>query len=252
MSLFQQLALLVAFIGSCPSLIAAPAHPGSKGPVQEKTVSYQSAGRRIIVESFLPATTQPVPAVLVLYGSGGVVFGKKDITALARQLAEKGYAAYLVHYLNRTGSIVEWGDSGILKHWPEWTETVRDGVDFVCTQPGVNRHRIGLFGYSLGAFLAIAESTDDPRIGAVAELSGGLFEKEKGHTRRFPPMLIMHGTADERVPEARVPELRAEARRFGKAPEVKIYQGEAHQLSPAAYADATTRTLAFFDRHLRH
>jgi len=46
--------------------------------------------------------------------------------------------------------------------------------------------------------------------------------------------------------ENAVLELQKEAQRFGTEPQVKIYEGEGHQLGKAAAADATERALKFF------
>ncbi len=218
--------------------------------IQEGKECYQSGGRKIRVDTFLPAGQGAHPAVLVLYGSGGAVLGKGDMNDFARKLAGQGMAAYLIHYLNRTGSIMEMGDRVITERWQEWNAAVKDGVDFVCRQPGVKPGAVGIYGYSLGAFLAISESTGDKRIRAVVELSGGLFDKLRGNTRRFPPMRILHGRDDKRVPMARVPELQKEAQRFEVVPKVKIYEGEGHQLGKAAAADATERALTFLRQRL--
>jgi len=240
--------LLVLMVTLGLGVLSVAAQPATG--IKESKASYQSGGRKIRVDTFLPAGEGTHPAVLVLYGSGGAVLGKGDMNDFARKLAAQGMAAYLIHYLNRTGSIMETGDRVITARWPEWNEAVKDGVDFVCSQPGVKSGAVGIYGYSLGAFLAVSESSGDKRIRAVVALSGGLFDKLKGNTRRFPPMLILHGRDDKRVPVARVPELQKEAHRFGTEPQVKIYEGEGHQLGKAAAADATERALKFFRQRL--
>ncbi len=233
------------------SLAAAQVDASSPIGIVEGKTSYQSGGRRIKVDTFLPAAPGPHPAVLVLYGSGGAFFGKGDMNDFSRKLAARGMAAYLVHYLNRTGSIMETGDRVITKLWPEWNAAVRDGVDFVCAQPGVKKEAVGFYGYSLGAFLSVSESFNDKRIRAVAELSGGVFDKIIGKAERFPPMLILHGRDDKRVSVEQVAKLQREARRLGAVPEVKIYEGEGHALSKTAATDATERALKFLSQHLQ-
>ncbi|MCX6848087.1 MAG: dienelactone hydrolase family protein [Verrucomicrobia bacterium] len=118
-------------------------------------------------------------------------------------------------------------------------------------QPQVRPGPLGMFGYSLGAFLTVGSATTDPRIGAAAELSGGLFDRLKEHTQRFPPMLILHGRKDTRVPLKFAEELQQEARRFQAQPAVHLYSDEGHALSTAAAADAVVRALTFLQQHLR-
>ncbi len=226
-----------------------PAQEPGASAVEEGSTSFQSGGRRIKVETFLPKGTDKRPAVLVLYGSGGALLGKNQMTAFARRVAAGGMAAFLVHYFNRTGTLVT-GDKGIDEHWPKWNATVRDGVGFVAAHPRVDARAIGSFGYSLGAFLAVSESTEDRRILAVAELAGGIFDKLHGKSRHFPSLLILHGRADERVPVRHADRLEKEARRTGTKPEVRIYDGEGHTLTPAALNDAETRALRFLQQRL--
>lgn len=119
------------------------------------------------------------------------------------------------------------------------------------SSPRVRADRIGLFGYSLGAYLALAEAGHDTRIQAVAEIAGGIFDERRGKAARFPPLLVLHGKDDTRVPVARVQQILEEARKAGVQPQVKLYDQEGHVLSPAAQADASSRALAFFSRHLK-
>lgn len=222
---------------------------GGGGGIEEGSTSYESGGQRIKVETFFPAGSGRHPAVLVLYGSGGALVGKSEMTDFAKRLAANGMAAYVVHYFNRTGTVAA-GDSAIDKHWQSWLATVKDGVNFVSVHPRAKPDSIGVFGYSLGAYMAVAEGMLDNRVRAVAEIAGGVFEELRGKAVRFPPTLVLHGRDDERVPVTRVQGVQQEARRLGAEPEVKIYEGEGHRLSPAALQDGSDRALKFLKSHL--
>ncbi|WP_395738504.1 alpha/beta hydrolase family protein [Prosthecobacter sp.] len=230
-------------------MAASCSHTGKTAGVHEARTSYLSGGKKIVVETYLPTSPGPHPAVAVLYGSGGLVNGKGDMVAFAQQLAQRGMAAYLIHYFDRTGTLIA-GDKSIAADSKVWQATVKDGIDFIAQQPEVNPRAIGLYGYSLGAFLNVGAATTDARIVAAAELSGGLFDWLKGHTQRFPPMLILHGSNDQRVPIKFAEELQREARRLHARPAVHIYPGEGHSLSKPAAADATARALNFLQLHL--
>lgn len=212
--------------------------------------SYLSGGKKIKVETFVPSDRNRHPAVLVLYGSGGSVVGKGEMTDFAKALAGQGTVVFLVHYFNRTGTLFVAGDDKIVRLSELWTDTVRDGVAYAMGHPRVREGSVGLFGYSLGAYLAVAESARNPRVGVVAELSGGIFGRLRGKLARLPPLLILHGREDERVPVSNAIELEQTARRLGARPQIHIYENEGHRLSKPALADATQRTLRFFDRHL--
>ncbi len=246
------LSLPAAALFGCFSFLTAgcASHTTPSG-VQRRAETYLSGGRKITVETFAPAGSARCPAVLVLHGSSGTVVGKGPLVDLCEKLAAGGKVAMLIHYFDRTGTVWS-GDGEIYKHWPAWVETVRHGVDFAASHPRVRSGSIGLFGYSLGAYLAVSESAFDSRIKAVAELSGGQFLAEKGRLPRLPPLLILHGREDKRVSLTQALELEKAARQLGAPLEVKLYEDEGHVLSATARADALARALKFFDLHLGH
>lgn len=236
------LGICVLFQSSC----ASP--PAGSGSVR-RTESYISNGHRIKVETYLPNATGQFPAVLVLHGSSGTWVGKGPLVDLCKKLAAEDKVALLVHYFNRTDTIWS-GDDAIHKHWPTWAATVRDAVDFASRHPNVRPDSIGTFGFSLGAYLAVSEAADDPRVKAVAELSGGLFDAQKPRLTRLPSLLVLHGQEDQIVPVKNAAELEQYARRFSTPLVKKIYPGEGHVFSTEAIADATHLTLKFFDERL--
>lgn len=238
------LAALASFIPR--AIAAAPADFA----VEKTRESFLSGGRRISVETFTPKAPGRFPAVLVLHSSAGTLVGKGALEDFSRSLARRGMVALMVRYYDRTGTIFA-GDRGISKHLHTWEDTVVDALDFTAAHPRVRRESIGIFGYSLGAFLAVSTASRDGRVDAVAELAGGMFDYLGGRLRRVPPTLILHGTADERVKVRYAQALEREARRLGARPVVKLYPGEGHVLSAAAAADARQRAIAFLETQLR-
>jgi carboxymethylenebutenolidase len=237
--------LLLVLLAGTRNVQAAP-----RGSIEERRESFTSGGRNIRVDTFAPRAPGRYPAVLVLHSAAGMLAGKRELVDFSRQLAAQGHVAFLVHYFHRTGTLIA-GDRAIAELPPVWIETVRHAVDFAAAHPKVNSGAIGIFGFSLGAYLAVAESSLDPRVDAIVEVAGGIFEGFEPRMRRVPQMLILHGRADERVPVARAYELQKAARRLGVTPRLKIYEGEGHRLSQAASQDAAQRALAFFHEHLK-
>lgn len=242
------LLLVSAFLSAGWSGCAAH-RPVVRAGVVETREQYTSGGRTIRVETFAPAGAGRHPAVLVLHSSAGVVVGKKELREFSRQLAQRGKVAFFVRYFDRTGTTIA-SEREIDELSAVWLETVRDAVSFASRHPRVRADRIGLFGYSLGAYLAVAESSLDPRVDAVAEIAGGVFENFEPRMRRLPPILIVHGGQDERVPLSEAYEIRRNARRFGAPFEFQIYDGEGHLLSREAMTDAGRRALDFLDQRL--
>lgn len=218
-------------------------------PVEETHAVFVSGGCRIHVDVYAPANARRYPAVLVLHTAAGTLLGKGALENFARRIAEQGAVTFFVHYFDRTGTFFA-GDEAISRLSPVWLATIHDAVDFAASYPRTDPGALGIFGYSLGAFLAVAESARDIRVKAIVEVAGGIFHHYEPQMQRMPALLILHGSADQRVPKACADELAAKARHLGIKPTMKIYPGEGHLLSPAAMKDAAQRTLEFFRIHL--
>jgi carboxymethylenebutenolidase len=180
------------------------------------------------------------------------LFDGPEMSRVAGRLASAGFEAYQVHYFDRTHTWFA-RQAVLLKLFPTWLGTVGDAVNWVHTlRP--DAPRIGIFGYSLGAFAAIETARRDPRIGAVVEEAGGFWNGHpEGPTRQpLPPMLVIHGTADTRVPYEKYTKplinyLQAHHDPFEK----KFYPGEGHDFSAAADAKVRAEAVKFFQRYLR-
>jgi carboxymethylenebutenolidase len=173
----------------------------------------------------------------------------RGIDPFAGQAAGFGVHVFAVHYFQRTGH--SWvHPNQIEEHFLEWLRTVRDAVTYIVGQPGVDTHRIGLLGFSLGAYLALALGTQDPRIASVAELFGGLPEHFVKDAAYMPPVLILHGAVDTVVPVAEAYKLEAWLKQQHIPYEMKIYSDQGHHFTGVAQLDAVRRVAEFFRKHL--
>ena len=235
-------------LGLAGPLSAAPAEGAATRP---ERLSFESGGRKIRADRYLPARARSGRTIIVLYGAGGMVFDGPSMRRMARTLTEAGDMVYLLHYYNRTGTIVA-RDSRIERHFKKWAETVRDGIGWVHAREGEGARSIGLYGYSLGGFLAIVAASDNPRIGAVTEQAGGMFSSAGKRLGKMPPVLMVHGLEDKRVPVEKYakPLLRALRERGGHV-ETEFVPGEGHVFSEAAMAGVRVKVAKFFARELR-
>jgi carboxymethylenebutenolidase len=116
----------------------------------------------------------------------------------------------------------------------------------------VDARRIGLVGFSLGAYLSLAVARDDPRVGAVVDYYGGIPGDQRPRGPG-PPVLILHGDADTTVRVDEAHRLKALLAERHVLHEVKLYPGAGHVFdadSPAQRADALGRAVSFLRRHL--
>ena len=228
-------------------LVAADDPPA---PVEETEATFVSHRKKVAVERFEPNTPGPHPAILVLHGVNGIDDHPRTmLRERARELARAGYVALIPHYFERTGANLKNANRN-RQYFQVWMETIRDAVTYAAAQPAVDRRRIGLLGYSLGAHVAVSESAFDSRIGAVVEYAGGLLPDLVDRFERTPPILILHGDADRSVPVAEARKLAALLESRQLPYEISIYKGAGHSLSGDDRTDAWQKTLAFFQAHL--
>jgi dienelactone hydrolase len=217
-------------------------------PIVESRLSFESGGKPIRIDCFAPAANgQRFPAIIGLHGSGG---GYPLVMVPGRVLATQGFAVYVLHYFHRTGTTWVSDRGTILHHGPAWVKTVWDAVSFVTRQPHIDAERVGLLGFSLGAYLALANASIDGRIKAVVDFFGGFPKEMRLFMRRFCPVLILHGDADETVPVSEAHYIADVAAKKEVPYEMKIYPGAGHGFSPEVMADASERALRFLRKHL--
>lgn len=217
--------------------------------VSELSVSFVSGGKTIAIDCFIPKSDRGqsrFPAIITLHGSGG---GHDTLAETARPLAEQGFCVYVPHYFDRTGT-VEAQMPAMFLNFPLWMKTLWDVVSLVAQQPAVDGGRIGVLGFSLGAYLALSLACIDARVQAVAEYFGGLPREVRPFLRRLPPTLILHGDADTVVPVAEAFSLQKVLQERKVPYELEIYPGEGHHFTRETRARADARMHAFFQKYL--
>jgi carboxymethylenebutenolidase len=209
-------------------------------------LTFKSHGRDIPLDVMLPPMGGARPAIIVLHGSGG----SGDCPEQVREFAERGYAMLAPHYFESTGT--SWADlDSIRRHGVTWGRTLLDAVRFARQLPNVDPEAIGLLGFSLGGFLAIAVAAHDPRIRCVVEFFGGIPEKFLPDIDHLPPTLILHGEQDKIVPLHHAMRLKklCEEKKF--CFEMELYPEAGHNFSGALMRRAMDRALAFLNQRLK-
>ncbi len=230
---------------------------------QQSTLFFESHGKRIRVDCFEFAANAPdhLPTgddrsatrdVLVLHGAGGVIFDGPEMRRIGRAFATQGIRAYVVHYFDGSGIVATRSIRTLNEHFNEWQDVVRDAVVFAQSRENPPGNRpVAIYGYSMGAFLGLAASSDNARVGALVEQAGGVWDNDTGRLHRMPPVLMIHGRADERVPFNKfVPPLQRALRERGAPVETLFIDGEGHGFSPAAQANARRAAVDFVQRRL--
>ena len=232
-----------------PLATSTPAS-SAKATVRHSTGSFKSEGKEISFELFEPVAEGKYPTIVMLYGSGGMTVGGPLFRETAQVLARQGYVVYLPHYFEKTGTERASGDDYV-KYFATWMRTITDTIGHAKNQSNVDTKRIGLIGFSLGAYLSLSVSSVDNEIKAVVEYFGGLPDFFSKQLQTMPPILILHGDADKAVPVAEAYKLETLLKSKKSPYEIKIYPQQGHGFTGPAAADAMQRTVAFFEKNLK-
>jgi carboxymethylenebutenolidase len=216
-------------------------------PISQSQLTFESGNKPIRLDAYLPDSSGKHPTVLALYGSGGGVSGMNEPASM---LAAQGFSVFVLHYFDRTETTQASDKPTIFRHFPAWGKTVWDAISHIEQHPQVDANRIGLLGFSLGAYLALSVASVDPRVKAVVEFFGGLPKEMRLFMRRLCPVLILHGEADSTVPVQEAYDLQNLLEKKGIPYEIKIYPGAGHVFENDIWHDAGIRSLQFLQKFL--
>ena len=159
------------------------------------------------------------PAVLFLHGSGG---NREDLLLPATELASRGIVTMTISQPNDATT------------FRPLVVNARRALDVLSERKDVDRKRLGVVGFSLGAQTAAVLAGDEPRLEAVGLISGRggpvpLYWIRKAHAHLF----FQAGTRDEVVPHAQLAALISAAP--GK-PRVRWYDAD-HGMSRRSFEE---------------
>ena len=234
-----------------PSFSAAEWTPGE----------YQSGGKAVNEDYCAPSGAGPFPAVIVLHGAGPRNMGIDDFEDLCTRLADHGYYAEYIDYYSQTDAISPGDLDSMMRNFPTWLNELQAGIANLKKNPAVAPKRIGLMGFSLGAFISLNYTVSYPgEVAAVVDYYGGLSPQLYPQIASMPPVLILHGDSDRLVPVSFAHDLDAALTKAGRPHEMKIYPGAQHVFNfpdamawydPNAARDSWDRTLKFLDTYLK-
>ena len=232
----------------------ALALPAAAAEIRGQKITLPSKERPVHVTYFRAPGDAPRPSALLLHGAGGFDRRIGDYNRYASALANSGIDAYLVYYYSTEDETkMDLGADVFENRYTAWARMVGELAEYLEKQKDSNG-KAALVGFSNGGILATGASTLDPKINAAVIYYGTepwpLNEKAK----RFPPMLILHGDADNVIPVAAGKQLAALAKSLGSPADLVIYPSERHgfgsDIDKKNGADALKRTIAFLRKEL--
>lgn len=208
--------------------------------------SYLTGGKPVAIDVFTPDKPGRYPIVLALHGSGGLYSGYLQFPQM---LADRGFAVFLPHFFQTTDTT--WASPSVIhEKFPSWMIAISDALDFAQDYEQADAQRIGIVGFSLGAYLGLSLGSQQSRVKAVVNFFGGLPDHFAQQVRHLPPVLILHGDCDRVVPVSEAHAIEAMYRERNAPYEIKIYKNAGHGFNGLNMLDAGRKTYFFLKRHL--
>lgn len=145
----------------------------------------------------LPGLRAPAPGVVVchphpLYGGN---MHNLVVAEICRCLEEKGLAALRFNFRG-TGASQGSHGQGVQER-----EDVKGALSYLTSREGVDPHRLGVAGYSFGAFVALASDATDHRVKALCGIAPPVAYEDLSFLRESEaPKLFIFGSRDEITP----------------------------------------------------
>ena len=201
----------------------------------------------------LPAHTERAPAALLLHGYSSRKEHMADTAGVA--LLEHGVASLAID-LPMHGERLEVAPGrpavdplGVMRSWQTAQDESTLALRYLAARNDIDRTRLALVGYSLGAYLGLGVAARDPAVRAVVVAAGGdlpantpfapvirAFADPVRSVRKITgrPLLIVHGRADRTIRPDQAQRLFETA---GEPKEIRWWDA-GHYLPPQAIRDA--------------
>lgn len=257
MTRFSHLALAAAIAaaalfcaGEVSAQAAAPAGCSDDVPQRATRGNTEFVSNSRTVRGLLYKPTGPAngAAVVLLHSSEGLTVDAHSFDPHAIQLAARGYHVLVPNYFEARARQVPWNGRDVR----QWHEAGHDAVAYMGTLEGVDPARVGIWGFSLGGFVATDGSAHPDSTARVAIGVGtGQDIFEASRTRRELPMLLIEGYSTfPIISAATMRELAANLRRRGATVEVQMLAAPERSMTGPVWCEVFQHTRRFLDANL--
>lgn len=246
-------AALALMLGAASNASAqTAAMPGCPDDVPQRATrgntEFTSNARTVRGLIYKPTGPANGAAVVLMHSSDGLGVDAHAFDPHAIQLAARGYHVLAPNYFEAWPRRAPWRGNDIRL----WAEAGHDAVAYMGTLEGVDPARVGIWGYSLGGFVATDGSAHpDSAARAAVGVGTGRAIFEGSRTRRELPMLLIEGhSVFPPVSVASMRDLASDLRRRGGTVEVQMLQSTDQTMTGPVWCEVFQHTRRFLDTHL--
>ena len=240
--------------GAAALVFLLTANAGYAADIGGEKILLPAKERQVQVTLFRAPGTAPRGSVMMLHGAGGFDRQIQNYNRYAAALAQEGFDAYLVNYRSADDmKQLAAGQNVFEDRFADWAALVDDLADHLKAQKTSNG-KIGLIGFSDGGTLSTAASALDKNITAAVIYYGMDGANVGIQENRCPPMLIVHGDADQVIPWSLGEALAQHVQALHAHIEFVLFPGEKHgfggDTTTKHGADALKRTITFLHQQM--
>lgn len=230
--------LLAAAAAALPR--AARAQQATDGPTYEG-MTFPSHDKPIRAIHYRPAGAGRRAAIVMMHGSGGRIRNAGPWHELAMRFAGDGYEVLTPLYTDA------FPDDGVRpqRMMEAWRDVGEHAIDWFIGR-SVDRRRTGMFGYSLGSYVAVDGALGNSRAAAAIGLAGGVDVYTPRRPRRRIPVLIIRAGNDTHVLPRNTAAWVEFLRENDIPVDVEVIDGAGHLLTPPEWAEVFARSAAFY------
>lgn len=205
-------------------------------------MTFESNGKPIRAIHYRPVDDGRRAAIVMMHGSGGRITNRGPWHRLAMRFAAHGYEVLTPLFTDA------WPDDGVRPPpmMEAWRDVGADAIDWFIER-GVDRRRTGMFGYSLGSYVAVDGALGNSRAAAAVGLAGGVDVYTPRRPRRRIPVLMIRAENDTHV----LPANTAAWIHFLTENEInvreQVIRDSDHLFTPPKWLEVYERAARFFD-----
>lgn len=225
-------------------LAAAGATSGARaqtGAPSYEGMTFESHRTPIRAIHYRPVGEGRRAAIVMMHGSGARIRNAGPWHELALRFAADGYQVLTPLYTDA------FPDDGVRpeRMMEAWRDVGEHAIDWFIER-GVDRARTGMFGYSLGSYVAVDGALGNSRAAAAIGLAGGVDVYTPRPPRRRVPVLIIRAENDTHVLPRNTAAWVAFLRDHDINVRVDVIAGAGHLFTPPQWAEVFARSSEFF------
>lgn len=203
-------------------------------------------GRQADAMVYVPRGELNGAAIIMMHGARGLRSTLPLYDPRALQLASRGYVVVMPQYYDATGGD---GDRGG-RNMDRWRDVADDAIHKLRQIPGIDPDRVGVWGFSLGGWLAAEAAMSHETLRSAVAVAAGTDVAEPKYGRRQVPILMINARGDPVISYGSSQEFARDLRSRGAEVDSRVLDSREHLFELPLQCQTFAWTREFFDRTL--